>query len=554
MRRINVFTFPQLRKLIRTNRLRLSYFLTGIFSIALFSSCVDLNEVPQSFISEDQFYKTVSDADASVNAIYYALNGPNGTQVPYNVLFVTGMEFQTDDVLMSLGATNPDVKVQSTLNHTPAALRIKEIWIQHFVAINRANIAIDKIPLIKVKTAADSTKLKNLVLEAKFLRGLYYYNMVRLFGGVPLVLHETTSLSRDALLVPRNSADEVYAQIIQDWKDAEKLPWYYKPSDTNAGRATGGAASGFLAHLYLTRANTNEDNRAANISTIANRNQYLQLAIDKTNEIINKPNRYYDLFTNYSDVFTKTSKNGIEHLFSAQFKSNANKHGNSYAQRSAALGIKNAAGVTVVNGTLGDAPTLDLLAKFNNHGTDKRRAVALTDSYTINGTKYTIDPKQNAGFTQVINKYFDPEVATNLIESGINVPILKYSDILYINAEANNELNGPNDDAYKYYDLLRKRAGLKQLGADLNKLQNGIAFTKDQFRDSLYLDLRLENTHEYRRWFDLIREIDKDGEHIMVKTLTAKGIDKSATNKHYWYPIPQTELDMNPKLVQNPGW
>jgi hypothetical protein len=368
---------------------------------------------------------------------------------------------------------------------------------------------------------------------------------VRLFGGVPLVLHETTSLTKDALLVSRNSADEVYAQIIKDWTDAEALPWSYPKGDTNAGRATGAAATGFLAQLYLTRANTNEDNRPANVSTIANRNALLQLAIDKSNQIINKSGRYYDLFADYADVFKKSSKNGVEHIFSAQFKSNSNMHGNSYAQRNAALGIKDANGVTVVNGTLGDAPTTDLLAKFNKHGADKRRAVTLTSTYTVNGVTYTIDPKQNAGFTQVINKYYDPEVANNLIESGINVPILKYSDILYINAEANNELYGPNAEAHTNYNKLRTRAGLTTL-----TLGN---YTKDQFRDSVYLDLRLENTHEYRRWFDLIREIDKDGNHIMVPVLRAAG-KPAAADKHYWYPIPQTELDMNPKLVQNPGW
>lgn len=545
MKRIQLYIIQQIRTLrLRFQNSHLSYLILSIIFVGILSSCVDLNEVPESYIAEDAYYNTVADADAAVNSVYYTLNY-SSAQTPYNVLFVTGMEFQTDDVLMSLGATNPDVKVQSTLDHSPAALRIKELWQQFYVSINRANIAIDKIPLIPAKSASDSVTLKRLVLEAKFLRALDYYNLVRLFGGVPLILHETTSLNKDGFLVLRNTADEIYAQIVKDWTDAEKLPWSYPVGNINGGRANGAAASGFLAHLYLTRANTNEENRAANVSSIANRNALLKLAIDKTNEIINKNGRYYDLFDDYADVFKKSSKNGKEHLFSAQFKSNSNGHGNGYANRNAALGIKSASGVTLVNGTLGDAPTADLLAKFNKHGADKRRTVTLTSGYTINGTYYPIDPKQNAGFTQVINKYFDPEVPNTLAESGINVPILKYSDVLYINAEANNELYGPNAEAHTNYNKLRTRAGLTTL-----TLGN---YTKDQFRDSVYLDLRLENTHEYRRWFDLIREIDKDGEHIMVKTLRAAQ-KPAAADKHYWYPIPQTELDMNPKLAQNPGW
>jgi len=534
-------------KLVGNYKLKIHHILAGLLLPTAFGSCVSLIEDPQSLITEDQFYQTVSDASAAVNSIYYSLNY-SSAQTPYNILFVTGMDFMSDDVKMSLGATNPDVKIQSTLDHTPAALRVKEIWQQHFVAINRANIAIDKIPLISYKTSADSATLKRLVLEAKFLRGLYYYNLVRLFGGVPIILHESTSVENSDIQIARSSADEVYAQIINDFTDAQALTWYYLPSDANAGRATGGAATGFLAHLYLTRANTNEDNRAANVSTIANRNIYLQLAIDKSNEIINKSNRYYDLFTDYADVFKKASKNGKEHLFSAQFKSNSSGHGNGYAPRNAALGIKNAAGTTLVNGNLGDAPTTDLLKKFNAHGPDKRRAFTLVSGYTIGGVYYDIDATQNDGFEQVVNKYYDTDVLTKLGESGINVPILKYSDILYINAEANNELHGPNDEAYTNYDKLRNRAGLKQLGADLNK-----QFTQAQFRDSLYLDLRLENTHEYRRWFDLIREIDANGDHILVKTLQAIG-KPAAANKHYLYPIPQTEIDVNHLLVQNPGW
>jgi len=544
MKRIQLFYIKLHNKAFQKRKLnpRTAFLLfTAIVVVSLFS-CTDLDENPESFISEGNYYKTKNDAEAAVNSIYYSLNH-SAAQTPYRVLFVTGMDFMSDDVLMSLGATQPDVKVQSTLDHTPATLRVKEIWQQHYVAINRANIAIDKIPLIPYNNATDSAALQRLVLEAKFLRGLYYFNLVRLFGGVPLILHETTSLSKDKLLVERVTADEVYSQIFKDFSDAEGLPWYYKPGDSNAGRASGAAAKAFQALAYLTRANINENNRPANVSIVVGREEFLSKAIEKSNEIIERPDRYYDLFPDYADVFKKSSKNGIEHLFSAQFKSYANGHGNNYATRNAALGIKDKNGVTVVNGTLGDAPTTDLLSKFRSN--DKRRAVILTSTYTVNGITYKIDKAQNAGFSEVINKYYDHDVPSNLNESGINVPILKYSEVLLINAEANNELYGPNNEAHTNYNKIRKRAGLPEF--TLGNL------SQDQFRDSLYLDLRIEDTHEYKRWFDLIREIDKDGNHIMVKTLRAVG-KPAASDKHYLYPIPQTEIDVNPKLVQNPGW
>jgi len=497
-------------------RIQFKHLLYFFSAVAIFSSCAKLVENPDAFVSEDNYYQNKSDALASVNAIYYALTGPNGTQVPYNILFVTGMEFMTDDIKMGPGATNPDVKAQSTLDHSSSTLRVKELWQQHYIAINRANIAIDRIPTINM----DTTLRSRLVLEAKFLRGLLYFNLVRLFGDVPLVLHETPSLSKESLLVGRAPVTDVYAQLIRDFNDAETLPWRYLPSDPDAGRATGAAAKAMLSLVYLTRSEW-------------------QKAVDKSNEIINKTDRYYDLFANYADVFNKTTKNGIEHIFSGQFKSNANKHGNNFAQRCAPLGIPG------INGNLADEPTTDLINSFRS--TDKRRAVTLTSTFAIGGTTYTINPARNDGLSYVVNKYYDSEVPGNLTESGVNVPIIRYAEVLLINAEANNELNGPNAEAYKNYNLIRKRAGLPQFaGAEGN-------LTKDQFRDSLYLDRRLELTFEYHRWFDLIREIDKNGNRIMIKTLNAIG-KPSAAAKHYLYPIPQTEIDINPKLVQNPGW
>lgn len=504
-----------------TNLVTLTYMLVAIFgSAVLLFSCVKLTENPESFVSEQNYYNTKADALAAVNSIYYALTSPNGTQVPYNVLFVTGMEFMTDDIKMGPGATNPDVKAQSTLDYSASTLRVKQIWQQHYIAINRANIAIDKIPLIKPASSADSTVLVRLVLEAKFLRALYYLNLVRLYGAVPLQLHETTSLTSSNLYVTRTSADSVYTQIIRDFTDAENLPWKYASTDADAGRATSAAAKAFLSLLYLTRSEW-------------------QKAIDKSNEIINKSNRYYDLFSNYADVYTKSAKNGIEHLFSGQFKSNSNGHGNNEGLRFAPLGIK------VINGNLADEPTTDLIKSFQS--IDKRKAVTLASGYTVSGATYAVDPLQNDGLSYVVNKYYDPELPGNLNESGINVPIIRYAEVLLINAEANNELNGPNSEAYRNYNLIRARAGLPTFtGAAAN-------LTKDQFRDSLYLDRRLELAFEYHRWFDLIREIDKDGNHIMVRTLHAIG-KPSASDKHYLYPIPQVERDINPNLTQNPGW
>jgi hypothetical protein len=518
-----------------------SSFLRIIFlPVAFFilTACISLEEDPKTFVSSDQYYRNITDAKAAVTAVYWGLNSSG--QTPYNILFVTGQEFMADDIKMGPGAANPDVKAQSTLDHSPSTLRVREIWQQHYTAITKANIAIDRLPDTPTATATEAEWLKHYIAEAKFLRGLYYFNLVRIFGSVPLVLHELRTLDRDALLLERVPATEVYDQVIQDFTEAaQDLKWYFPPTDENAGRANAASAEALLSLLYLTFANVSLDDnqRAANISVIPNRDELLRKSIEHAHNVIDHPNRYYDLFEDYADVFKKTSKNGKEHLFSAQFSSTTLANGNSWGQRTMPLGIKGA------NGNFSSEPTNDLIGKFKE--IDLRWQTFMTTSYTIGGVTTVIDPKQNDGCGVACTKYFDADVPTMLGQSGINVPIIRYAEVLLNNAEANNELYGPNEEAYRDYNLIRKRAGLPEFASG--------SLTKNQFRDSLYLDRRLELNFEYHRWFDLIRQIDGSGNHIMVKTLNDFG-KPSAKDKHYLYPVPQNERDMNPKLTQNPEW
>jgi hypothetical protein len=167
------------------------------------------------------------------------------------------------------------------------------------------------------------------------------------------------------------------------------------------------------------------------------------------------------------------------------------------------------------------------------------------------------------------NKYFDPSVGTQLSESGANVHIIRFAEVLLIAAEAENEANGPNGPAYTYINQVRTRAGLPDLTPGL---------TQVQFRDSVYLERRLELIWEWQRWFDLIREIGDPSEAAAIPpgsanagqalTFSAQGDPtgglllnslylvgkESAQPKHYLYPIPLQEIQLNPNLTQNPGW
>ncbi|MBO9701305.1 MAG: RagB/SusD family nutrient uptake outer membrane protein [Sporocytophaga sp.] len=508
------------------------YILLG-FAVTVFS-CAKLEEVPESFMDANQYYKTPADAVTAINSVYFLLNaGGNAVQTPYNTLFNTGMNFMGDDENPGPGATNPDVRSQSVLGHASTGLRVLQIWQQHYSGIKKANIAIEKIPGIDF---GSNTKLRErLIGEAKFLRALYYFNLVRLYGGVPLILKDLATLEEAHSQPKRNTVEEVYAQIEKDLIEAATVLDNIA-GGADAGRATAGAAKALLAKVYLTE-------------------RKWESAIAKANEVITGPYGY-NLIQNYSEVFLPVYKNGREHIFSAQFKALSQGQGNNQAPRSVLTGIPKIVGSyadQVVFYSVPDATKPGGVDKFFSvyklySKKDKRRDVTFVTRFQSpeDGKWYgkLNDAKIPGDSIPFFNKYWDPANISNLSESGANVPIIRFSEVLLILAEAENELNGPSGIAYNNINKVRNRAGLPNLTEGLGQ---------HQFRDSLYLERRLEFVFEYQRWFDLIRERDAFGNGILESSLHKVG-KTNASAKHYLFPIPQQEIDLNPNLEQNPGW
>src|SRR3954454_25393242 len=268
-----------------------------LISAGVFVSCNKLVEEPESVITNTQFYKTQADAVTAVNAVYSTLNSEPANDFSIygrNLNLLTGNG--SDDQIFSPSNTNPDVRALGTATYVPANDRIKKNWQQLYFGISRANVAIDNIPNITF----DTTLRSRLVREAKFIRGLLYFNIVRLWGDAPLILHDPQSIKVDALKVPRAPKDSVYAQVLSDLTDATNLPTTYGAADK--GRATSGAAHALLAKVYV------------------NRKEWSK-SLTELNEVING-GYGYALFDNYYDIIQKATKNGIEHIFSVQFESN----------------------------------------------------------------------------------------------------------------------------------------------------------------------------------------------------------------------------------------
>ena len=266
-----------------------------LITAALFS-CNKLTEDPKSIIVQGQFYKTSNDAISAVTAVYSSLNTDPGGDFPmYGRQLYFMADAATDDETEGNSASNPDVRAMGSITYIADNNRIQANWTQHYRGIDWANTAIDNVANMQI----DTTLRNRLVRESKFIRALLYFNLVRFFGDVPLVLHQATTVSQTN--VARTPSAQVYNQIIQDLKDAESLPATYSGNDI--GRATSGAAKTLLAKVYLTQKDWAD-------------------AEAKCLEVINGPYGY-GLFTNYADVFNKSTKNGKEHIFSVQFLSNS---------------------------------------------------------------------------------------------------------------------------------------------------------------------------------------------------------------------------------------
>lgn len=477
--------------------------------LSVLTSCKKLNENPDAIIVSQQFYKTQSDAVSAVNAVYSTLNSdPAGDFPLYGRQLNLLVENGSDNQVYSPSNTNPDVRSLGTASYISANSRVQKVWQQLYYGINRANIAIDRVPAISFDTVLRS----RLVREAKFIRALLYFNLVRLYGAVPLVLHDPASIELEKLKVPRSAVDSVYFQIIADLKDATSLPAKYSSNDI--GRATGGAAHALLAKVYVTRG---------------------QWPLAKTElETVINGGYGYSLFTNYLDAFQKPTKNGNEHIFSVQFESNLGA-ANSVQNLSQSFSSFNPGNLPI------DIPADSSLYKLFEDN-DTRRAVTFYSSVYNSATGKTVI--YSNAYTPYFNKFVDYSLSplTTQTQSGMNYPVLRYADVLLLYAEVLNETNGSaGDAAYAAINQVRRRAHIADLKTGLGQ---------SAFREAVFLERRKEFIQEGHRWFDLVRR----GGTTLVDALHQLPAKSAASAKNTLYPIPLVEIQQNSLLTQNPGY
>lgn len=469
-----------------------------ISALLLMMSCKkDFIEIaPVSTVSVDILFKTDKDYQDAIVGAYSVLRlqGPN--------IWVFG-DLPGDDTeqqfftsVSLVGVDNFSININDNV--------LISTWRNYYSMISRCNIILSKIE------GADSAVIKNkdkYIGEAKFLRALAYFDLVRIFGDVPSVTTPLTT--QEAYKVGREKADKIYEDIIvADLTDAEKkLPSRYTGADV--GRATSGAAKSLLGKVYLTRKDfTKAASKLQEVTTMG-----------------------YALLPSFNDVFNyQREEHHSEYIFDIEYEEGVglgSTFTNTFAPGYAI--VLNFYGITGQGGSAG-SPSEEMFTLFEP--TDVRKDITVAKGFTDNNGNYIATPTYDIRtFTK---KYFTKTLRAG--DSKANWKVLRYADVLLMNAEALNE-NGNTALALENLNKVRVRARLAAL----------VNLTKDQIRERIYLERRLELYLEGHRWFDLVRT------GRALSTMQSKGMKPYMTV----FPIPLSQIQLindATVLPQNPGY
>lgn len=479
-------------------------------------SCDFLEPEPKTFVESSSYYQTADEAENGINAIYGKLqdlyDSPNyffvltelrsdNTTVQWEPQKLNNVEFIDE---FQSQATNPIYE---------------DAWSNAYSGIQQANIMLNRLEGAEFGSQEERDQYAG---EAKFLRALFYFHLVRLWGEVPLVLDELGA--SEAFTDSRASAEAVYEQIIADATDAaNSLPLEAPASE--AGRATVGAARTLLGTVYMTQ-------------------QEFESAIEPLQQVAGMD---YELLPDYEDVFDPANKNHAESIFEVQYEPGlaGGEEASSWIYRFAPSNSgSDIIGFSDLNdGTSGfNIPTVDMVGAYEQG--DERKATSI--SFYVNPENSEFETVAIGDSIPFINKY--NHAFSTPGQTRENWPVYRYSQVLLMLAEALNEV-GRTGDAYAYVNQVRERAGLDPLAG----------LSKSEFRQAVYHELRVELAFENHRWYNLKRTeraLEVMREHGQELIERSPRITEGFYNIEEYkllYPIPFREVRLN-DFEQNPGW
>lgn len=487
-------------------RIQQTLLFTGLIVLSITQTGCDkfLTVDPPYTQDVENFFQTPEDYDRALTGAYDML------QASFLTLWLG--EIASDNSIAGGESVNdsPGLHQIDAMQHGGVNNELRNVLRWNYTGVTRANYILEN------KDNIDFPGKAHILAEAKFLRAYYYFELVKYFGDVPLIVDRRIGIE-EALQIPRSSKEEVYAQIEQDLIDAVAV---LNPVASQKGRATKGAAQAFLGKVYLYQ------------------NKFTEAAAT-FDEVIASGS--YSLIPNYNDLFTVANENNSETVFDVQY---TGLEGGSYGcliclEGNAAVGFQ---GIRQYNGPVyGDGnsynlPTQELYDAFSS--IDPRRNATILDIDAFIATQpnpasitYAVGAGGHTGYYN--NKYIKRQgeigLPDNDLTSPVNYRVMRYADVMLMAAEAHYQL-GNTSTAQQLINQIRGRAGVP--GINVNSI------------DVIYKERRYELSGEGLRFFDLVRT----GQ-------AATYINGFVVGKHELFPIPQVEIDLaGGNWAQNPGY
>ncbi|MEO6949997.1 MAG: RagB/SusD family nutrient uptake outer membrane protein [Ginsengibacter sp.] len=516
------------------------FFKNGIGKFLIVSICVvsvpvvlqncnkkSLDVTNPNALPVSSFWKTSDDAEKGLVACYGPLTSIQG----WGRMLGAVLTIQRGDDVNPFPSTG--VQDVGTFLATPADGRVSEGWGELNAIVARANAVIFNVPKIDM----DNSEKSRILGEGYFMRGLAHFYLLNMWGHIPLITDPIESVND--LFIEQAPQEKVWASIISDFKESQsRLPETVAAKDI--GRATWGAATAMLGKSYLFTKDW------ANAAT-------------EFKKIIDKPS-LYQLVSNYQDNFLESGNNNTESIWELQYQSTPTGNwgtsgtanpirGQAWEPDIAPVGYTSQ-GTTTVNQWVFD---MFMEQKTKDGKIDPRAYATILWNYP--GAKVYQDDfntaLNGANRSKIwVRKYLNFDRTSSLTPGSWgyadnNRRMIRLADVLLMYAEAQNEASGPDVNAYEAINRVRARADMPDIAEGLSQ---------DAFRNAVRRERVLELSLEGDRVFDLLRW------GIIDEVFTAHPEYRSNSGgifvkgKHEYLPIPQNDVNANPKIIQNNGY
>ncbi|NGM62620.1 RagB/SusD family nutrient uptake outer membrane protein [Sphingobacterium sp. SGG-5] len=532
--------------------------LFALFILLISSSCTSfLDTEPEDFLSPEFFYKNEEQINTALVGIYNKMSDTRNGAPLYSSAYFTFMGTEGDDGLYRKG---PERTLPGQFLYNPSATHVANLWRALYEGINLANLMLEKLD------GADMDDAKREIVrgETMFLRGYYYFLLVSNYGNVPLTLRSTQT--PDFNDIEQAPPTQVYEQITKDMEAAYELV----PTATEVGfggRVNKSAVAGILARVYLYWAGE----PIKDISKYQNARDWAYVVISSGEHALNP---------SFDDVFRRLAADEYdikESIWEVEFYGNRTDRPRQAGMLGNYMGIyTTSTEIGVSNANIWGSGRLYQLYEAGDSRRDRTLAPFI---YSPSSSSNESPLAETAIWTRYAGKYRRSEETFLPKSQGytpINFPLLRYSDVLLMFAEAENEVNGPSPDAVKYFNMVRRRAfGFPYTDSDL-LVPNPVSDLPDEDKtDKVAFLLAVQDERSRELAFECLRKFDLIRWGIYISSMralsdlyltatepsvpseqarnvaTALGM---ITSRHKLLPIPTREMNLNRKLVQNSGW